>query len=306
MPDIFDLIILGAGPAGITAAVYAARKRLNLLMLTGDIGGQAAWSGDIENYTGFNMISGPELAVKFDEHIKQFKIPIKESEEALSLTSAGGVFTVTTAKGKYSANSVIIASGKRSRELNVQGEKEFKNKGLTYCATCDGPLFAGKEVAVIGGGNSALDAAIQLARYCSKVNILNNTEKLGGDEVMREQVLKNPVVSVINGVKVVSILGEKAVSAVRVESALKVQSEIPVKGVFVEIGLLPNSEFAPLVNRNGSGEILVDNGCATSIPGIFAAGDVTDVAEKQIIIAAGEGAKAALAVFKYLVTNGKL
>ena len=306
MPGIFDLIIIGAGPAGITAAVYAARKRLKLIILTGDIGGQAAWSGEIENYTGFNIISGPELAVKFDEHIKQFKLPIKESEEAISLTSDNGIFTVTTPKGKYSASSVIIASGKRSRELNVPGEKEFKNKGLTYCATCDGPLFAGKEVAVIGGGNSALDAAIQLARYCSKVYIVNNTENLGGDEVMRDQVIKNPVVSVINGAKVMSILGEKAVSAVRVESALAGLSEIPVNGVFVEIGLLPNSEFASLVKRNGSGEILVDTGCATSIPGIFAAGDVTNVAEKQIIIAAGEGAKASLAVFKYLVTNGKL
>ncbi len=306
MPGIFDLIIIGAGPAGITAAVYAARKRLNLLMLTGDVGGQAAWSGDIENYTGFNMISGPELAVKFDEHIKQFKIPMKESEEVLSLASAGGVFTVITAKGKYFSNSVIIASGKRSRELNVPGEKEFKNKGLTYCATCDGPLFAGREVAVIGGGNSALDAAIQLARYCSKVHIINNTERLGGDEVMRDLVLKSPAVSVRNGAKVISIIGEKAVSAVRVEKAGEGVSEIPVKGVFVEIGLLPNSEFASLVKRNGSGEILVDTDCATSIPGIFAAGDVTNVAEKQIIIAAGEGAKASLAVFKYLVTNGKL
>ncbi len=306
MPEIYDVIVIGAGPAGITAAVYAARKKLNLLVVTGDVGGQAAWSGEVENYTGFNMISGPELASKFDEHLKQFNIPLKEAEETLSLSSENGVFKAKTAKGVYLSKSIIIASGKRSREMNVPGEKEFKNKGLTYCATCDGPLFAGKEVAVIGGGNSALDAAIQLSRYCSKVSVINNTPALGGDKIMREQVLKHPAVFVLNGVKVEGVLGEKFVSGLRISGGKEGVSDIPVKGIFVEIGLLPNSEFAGMVKRNASGEILVDSGCATDVPGIFAAGDVTNVAEKQIIIAAGEGAKAALAAFKYLVMSGKL
>src|SRR3990167_2362556 len=158
---MYDLIIIGAGPAGITASVYSARKKLDFLVITEDIGGQAAWSGDIENYTGYQFITGPELAVKFEEHMRKYDIELKENEGAIGLKKEGDIITVTTDKGKYEARSAIIASGKRTRELNVPGEKEFKNLGLTYCATCDAPLFSGRDVAVIGGGNSALDAALQ-------------------------------------------------------------------------------------------------------------------------------------------------
>ncbi|MBU1869305.1 MAG: NAD(P)-binding domain-containing protein, partial [Candidatus Omnitrophica bacterium] len=144
---MYDLIIIGAGPAGITASVYAARKKMNFLVVTGDIGGQAAWSGDIENYTGYQFITGPELAIKFEEHMRKYNIPVKEKEEAKEIKKTGDLITVRSAKATYEARSVIIASGKKSRELGVPGEKEFKNKGLTYCATCDGPLFSGKDVA---------------------------------------------------------------------------------------------------------------------------------------------------------------
>jgi alkyl hydroperoxide reductase subunit F len=152
---MYDLIIIGAGPAGITASVYAARKRMNLVVITGDIGGQAAWSGDIENYTGYQFITGPELAAKFEEHMRKFDIALKENEAVTELEKIGDKILVKTDKASYEAKTAIIASGKRSKELNVPGEKEFKNKGLTYCATCDAPLFSGKDVAVIGGGNSA-------------------------------------------------------------------------------------------------------------------------------------------------------
>ena len=172
---MYDLIIIGAGPAGITASVYTARRRMNLLVITKDIGGQAALSGDVENYTGYQFITGPELAAKFEEHMRKFDIAVKENEEVVELKRIDDKILVKTNKGSYEAKTAIIASGKRSRELNVPGEREFKNKGLTYCATCDAPLFSGKVVAIIGGGNSALDAALQLIKIAKHAYIINIT-----------------------------------------------------------------------------------------------------------------------------------
>ncbi|MBU1727659.1 MAG: FAD-dependent oxidoreductase [Candidatus Omnitrophica bacterium] len=299
---MYDLIIIGAGPAGITASVYAARKKMNFLVVTGDIGGQAAWSGDIENYTGYQFITGPELAIKFEEHMRKYNIPVKEKEEAKEIKKTGDLITVRSAKATYEARSVIIASGKKSRELGVPGEKEFKNKGLTYCATCDGPLFSGKDVAVVGGGNSALDAALQLIKIAKQVYIINNTAALGGDPLMRDKIVNAENASVLNSANITSILGDKMVSAVKIIQDGK-ESQLAVEGIFVEIGLIPNSGFAHDVEKNQVGEIKVNCNNETNIPGIFAAGDVTDVPEKQIIIAAGEGAKASLGAFKYLVSN---
>jgi alkyl hydroperoxide reductase subunit F len=283
---MYDLIIVGAGPAGITAAIYAVRKKLNLLVISKDIGGQTAWSGNIENYTGYQFVSGTELTAKFEEHMRNYGIPLKEGESVLDVKKTPSGATVRTDKGAYEAKTVIIASGKRSKELNIPGEKEFKNRGLTYCATCDGPLFAGKAVAVIGGGNSALDATLQLMRIASHVYLVNIAPGLTGDPVM-------------NDTKVVSITGGNMVSAVKIERSGKTQ-ELKVEGVFVEIGLIPNSSISADVAKNDSGEIKVDSYNRTNVPGIFAAGDVTDVPEKQIIIAAGEGSKAALTAFRYL------
>ncbi len=297
--DPYELIVIGAGPAGITAAVYAARKKMGLLVISTDVGGQAAWSGDVENYTGYQFITGPDLAAKFEEHMKKYDIRMKEGEAVVGLKKDGGIVNVRTAKGEYAARTVIVASGKRSRELGVPGEKEFKNKGLTYCATCDGPIFSGKDVAVIGGGNSALDAAIQMANIANKVYIINNTPELGGEEIVRGKLENNPKVEILNNNRVTQILGDGTVSGIKV-SAGERERTIPVKGIFVEIGLLPNSDFAKELERNELGEIKVNCRNETNVPGIFAAGDVTDVPEKQIIIAAGEGAKACLSAFKYL------
>ena len=299
---LYDLIIIGAGPAGITAAVYAARKKMSFLVVTGDIGGQAAWSGDIENYTGYQFITGPELASKFEEHMRKYGITVKEGEEVKSLERSGVVIKIRTGKGEYESRTAIIASGKVSRELGVPGEKEFKNRGLTYCATCDGPLFAGKDVAVIGGGNSALDAALQLMKIAKKVYIINSTPKLGGDNVMREKVGASPVVSVLNGAQVSAITGDKMVLGIKIKRDGR-EEPLTVQGIFVEIGLIPNSGFAKDVEKNQHGEIKINCKNETSVPGVFAAGDVTDVPEKQIIIAAGEGSKAALAAFKYISQN---
>jgi len=296
---IYDLIIIGAGPAGITASIYAARKKMDILVITKDVGGQAAWSGDIENYTGYQFITGPELVDKFQEHMQKFDIKLKENEEVIELRRKDNLILVKTDKGAYETESVIIASGKRSKELSVPGEKEFKNRGLTYCATCDGPLFAGKDVAVIGAGNSALDAALQLIKIARHIYIINITSALDGDSIMRQKVESTQNITVLNNTQVTAVVGEKMVSGIKIKEKGK-EKLLSVQGVFVEIGLMPNSEFAKDIQKNERQEIKVSSQNATNIPGVFAAGDVTDVPEKQIIVAAGEGAKACLSAFRYL------
>jgi len=296
---MYDLVIIGAGPAGITAAVYAARKRMNILMITEDIGGQTAWSGDIENYTGYQFITGPDLAAKFEEHMRKYRLSVREGERVKFLEKSNEGISITTEKSKYSTKSVIIASGKKSRELGVPGEKEFKNRGLTYCATCDGPLFQGKDVAVIGGGNSALDAVLQLMRIARQVYLVNIGSLLSADEVMQEKAKLAANVKIFNDSEVIAVLGDKMVNSIEIKTQGLSQT-LAVEGVFVEIGLTPNSEFARGIDKNQYQEIKVNSRNETSLAGIFAAGDVTDVPEKQIVIAAGEGSKAALGAFRYL------
>ncbi len=297
--SLLDLIIIGAGPAGITAAVYAARKNLNFLVLTDDVGGQTAQSSAIENYTGHQFVTGADLTVKFEEHMKKYDIDIRENESVEEIGRRDGVVLVKTGKDEYTARSVVIASGKQSRELGVAGEKEFRNKGLAYCATCDGPLFAGRNVAVIGGGNSALDAALQLIKIAKQVFIINISPELGGDVVMKDKVIKSDKVTVMNRTQVTRVLGNKFVTGISIRND-EGETELSVEGVFVEIGLIPNSDFATGIDRNEQGEIKVNCRNETNVPGVFAAGDVTDVPEKQIIIAAGEGAKSVLTASRYL------
>jgi alkyl hydroperoxide reductase subunit AhpF len=231
--------------------------------------------------------------------MRKYGIQVKDNEDVLDIEKDGQRIIVKTGKGSYESKTAIIASGKRSKELNIPGEKEFKHRGLTYCATCDGPLFSGKSVAVIGGGNSALDATLQLMRIASHIYLINIASRLTGDPVMMEKVEASKIVTIMNNTKVLAITGDRLVSAIKVETAGKAR-EFAVEGVFVEIGLIPNSAVSSQVAKNTSGEIKVDAYNRTNIPGIFAAGDVTDVPEKQIIIAAGEGSKAALTAFRYL------
>jgi len=294
---IYELIIIGAGPAGITASVYAARKRMNFLVISKDIGGQAILSSDIENYTGYQFISGPDLASKFKEHITQYNVDVKY-ESVTNLAKEGDTIKVYTDKASYESKSVIVASGKSSRKLGAEGEDEFKNKGVTYCATCDGPLFANKDVAVIGGGNSALDAAIQLLKIAKHIYMINITPELTGDPVMQDKVKKSDKVTIINNGQVAALYGDKFLNAIDIKVGDQ-KKTLSVEGVFVEIGLVPNSAFAKDLDKNQNQEIKVDRLNGTSVPGIFAAGDVTDVPQKQIIIAAGEGSKAALSAFSY-------
>jgi len=299
---MYDLIIIGAGPAGITASVYAGRKKMQLLVISRDIGGQAAWSSDIENYTGYQFITGTDLVAKFEEHMRKYDIALKENETVTEVKKANNIISVKTDKGTYGAKSVIIASGKRSKELGVPGDKEFKNRGLTYCATCDGPLFSDKAVAVIGGGNSALDAALQLIKIAKRVYVINITSALSGDAVMRQKVEGSKIVTILNNTGVTAILGDKFLNGIKIKREGK-EETFSVEGVFVEIGLIPNSEFTKDIEKNQIGEIKINCRNETNIPGIFAAGDVTDVPEKQIIIAAGEGSKAALSAFRYLAQH---
>ena len=300
---MYDLIIAGAGPAGITAAVYAARKKMKLLVVTDDVGGQAAWSGDVENYTGYQLISGPELAAKFEEHMHTYGIPLRTGEPVTGLEKKRESVLVATARSVYEARTCIIATGKRTRELNVAGEKEFKNRGLTYCATCDGPLFSGKDVAVIGGGNSGLDAVLQLMHIARHVYLINISGDLTGDAVMQDKARSAPNVSVLNNTRVTAVRGDRFVTEIGIQTRDGSERSLAVRGVFVEIGLIPNSEFAGEVSRNERGEIKVSAANETNLAGIFAAGDVTDVPEKQIIIAAGEGSKACLSAFHYIARN---
>ena len=231
--------------------------------------------------------------------MRNYAIELKENEGVTELKKENNIIYVKTDKGEYQAKTVIIASGKRSRELGVPGEKEFRNKGLTYCATCDGPLFGGKDVAVIGGGNSALDAILQLINIANRIYVVNITPQLSGDSIMIEKVMHNDKVIVYNSSRVTSVVGDKVVKAINIKTQTK-QEALRVEGVIVEIGLIPNSEFTKDIEKNKLGEIKVNSYNETNIAGIFAAGDVTDVPEKQIIIAAGEGSKAVLSTFRYL------
>ena len=304
-PKIFDTIIIGGGAAGITAAIYTVRKNLKVLLLTKIIGGQAALSGDVENYPGFTMITGADLAKKFREEIMSFDnkgLWLKEGVEVTDLTGADPEFIVKTQEGsEYRGKTVIIATGRIPKMLNIPGEKEFFGKGVATCVTCDAPLYKDKDVAVVGGGNSALDTVFSLIKVARTVAIINNTETLRGDEILMKNVTDSTKVKVFNNHVALEILGDQAVGGIKIKD-LKTGEEqvLPVSGVFVEIGWTPSTSFDKLTNKNKTGEIEVDEYGATSVPGIYAAGDVNDTRGEQIVIAAGEGAKTALRVAEHL------
>ncbi|MEM2250609.1 MAG: FAD-dependent oxidoreductase [Candidatus Hadarchaeales archaeon] len=296
---IYELIIVGGGPAGITAAIYSARKRVNFVLITKDIGGKAAWSANIENYTGYQFITGSELAQKFEEHVRAFNITIL-FEDAKHIEKIPEGFEVQTTRGRYKSRSVIVATGTEPKKLGVPGEDEFKNRGVTYCATCDAPLFMNKNVAVIGGGNAGLDATLQLTRIARQIYLIEISSELKGDKIMKEKVIQSDKVAILTNTKVLEILGNRFVKEIVVEREGK-KFTLPVDGVFIEIGQIPNSDIVRhLVELNEKGEIIVDARCRTNVDGLFAAGDVTNVPQKQIVVAAGEGAKAAISAYEYL------
>lgn len=301
---MYELIIIGGGPAGMTAAVYAARKKINTLLISSDIGGQGLTSWLVENYMGYQFIEGHELMKKFEEQVKQFPTDVKVEvgKRAERLLRVDGGFEVRTDRGEtYQAKAVIVATGKRPRQLNVPGEKELLGRGVTYCAVCDGPLFADVKVAVIGGGNSALEAADDMVKIADHVYLISLTP-LTGDQILIDRVKSASNLTMFLEHEVLEIRGESHVEGIKIRDLKsKQERELEVGGIFIEIGLIPNSEMVKeLVTLNRLGEIEVNCGNETGVPGFFAAGDVTSVPDKQIVIAAGEGAKAALQAHRYL------
>lgn len=299
---MYELIIVGGGPAGMTAAVYAARKRIETLLLSKDIGGQVVWTMGIENYMGYQFIEGSELMQKFEEQVRQFPLEMKIGPGATHIRKIDGGFEVEANDGAtYQAKALIVATGKRPRPLNVPGEERLRGRGVTYCSICDGPIFAGQRVAVIGGGNSALGAAEEMVKIAEHVDLVSITP-LTGDQVLIDKISPAPNLSLFLEYEVLEIVGRDRVESITIRDLQSKEThELAVGGIFVEIGLIPNSDLArDVVNRNRAGEIEVNYGNETNVAGLFAAGDVTNVPEKQIVIAAGEGAKASLAAHRYL------
>lgn len=297
--ESYDVVVIGAGPAGLTAGMYCARQGLRTVVLGGEIGGQAAWAGKIENYLGWQAITGPELVNAFREHVAKFSVECLEGQLVNALVSRDAEgFDVYTREGTALATrAAIIATGKAPNRLSVPGETELIGRGVSYCATCDAAFFTGSDVAVVGPGESAADAALQLARLGARPTVLSE-RRLKVPDAMLAALTVEEAITLRPGAKVVRIEGEGVVTGITVRDlSTRAEETLPVKGVFIETGAIAATEFtAGLVEMNERGEIVIDNRCATSLAGVYAAGDVTDGLGKQVIIAAGEGARAAVAV----------
>lgn len=298
---MIEVAIIGAGPAGLAAAVYLKRKQVDLRLFGKELGGYVMETSTIENYLGFPTVTGFDLTQSYKKHLESLQIATEE-QTVTTLTKSAEGFDLTLESGeKVSAKAVILAQGARHKTLGVPGEKEFTHRGVTYCSTCDAPLFKDKEMVVVGSGNSGLEAVLEYALYASKIHLVEFMDHLMGDEVLQKQVLALPKVHVMTSHKVLEIVGEKLVKAVKLQDMATGQTvELAVQGVSVHVGLAANSELEQLTAKNERQEIQVDAKCATSVTGIFAAGDVTDVPYKQIQVAAGEGVKAALSVYDFL------
>lgn len=293
---IYDTIIVGGGPAGLTAAIYAGRRNLKTMILTRDIGGQAAKTFDIENYPGIPHTTGPELAGTMMKQAQNFGAEVK-FEEAKNITPKENLIAVKTNAAEYETKTVILAFGKQPRELDVPGEEEFKGKGVSYCATCDMPFFRNKTVAVIGGGNSALDAAILASGICDKVYLVHRRAEFAAEGIMIDKVKEAKNVELILEANVKEIHGDKVVTSITLDNG----QEIKTDGVFVEVGyMIDRSLIEKLVKLSPKNQVEISPDQETSVPGIFAAGDLTTTPYKQIVVSAGEGAKAALSAYDYI------
>ena len=300
----YDLIIIGGATSGLTAGIYAARKKLNAVILTKEIGGQTLQTESIENFPGFEKISGPELIGKMKEQVQKYGLPVKSGTEVKSISETDGVFEISTnMPDEIKAKSVIIATGKNPRRLNVPGEKEFENKGVVYCSTCDAPLFGDKTVVVAGGGNSGLNSTFDLLKYAIKIYVMESEAKIRGDEFLQEKLKASGKVEFITNADIKEIKGTNFVEKIIYLDKNNGQTkELAAQGIFVNIGWSPSSAFVKgFLETNEYDEIIIDpKNNETSVKGVFASGDVTDIKYKQCVIAAGEGAKAALSAYDYL------
>lgn len=323
---MLDLIIIGGSAAATAAGIYAARRNLNFKIITKDFGGEVATSGEIANWPGIIKTDGVTLAQQFKDHLASYGVEPEEGVEVEKVTKqADGIFCITAKKDgltmasekvpalsdgepveseskcDYTAKTVIVTTGVHPRELNMPGEKEFRNKGVSYCTTCDGPLFNGKTTAVIGGGNSALEAGLMLADIATKVYVINKNSQFKGDQVLIDNLLAKKNVEIIYGASTTEIVGQEFVTGVKYNDQSNAPQELKTDGIFIHIGMVPNSSIVGSeVEKNQFGEIKVNANCETNVSGLYAAGDVTDVPFKQIVIAGGQGCVAVLSAVQYL------
>jgi len=300
----YDLAIIGGGPAGVAAGVYAARKRIKTVLITKEFGGQSNVSENIQNWIGTVSISGADLAANLKSHLLAYAdnfLEVKENFWVKHVTKKGNVFEVITDKESFEAKTVLLALGSTRRKLEVPGAEEFDNKGLTYCASCDGPLFADMDVAVIGGGNAAFETAAQLLAYCKSVTLLTRGD-FRADKITVEKTLKNPKMKAVTNAQIVKVTGDAFVNGLVYKTHDGQTHELPVAGIFVEIGLIPNTDAVKdIVELDKYNHIIVDPRTQrTSVEGIWAAGDATDGLYHQNNIAAGDAVKALEDIYLHL------
>ena len=288
----------------MAAAVYFARQKLSFAMFAGQLGGQAIWSSDVENYLGIHRVNGVQLVELFHKHLDDYRkaMDVFEQEPVLEIKKITGGFEIKTAVRTYQTVTVLIATGAEHRKLHVPGEERLYGNGVTYCATCEAPLASGRDVAVIGGGNSAMDAALLLAKYAKSVSILTINPELSGDAVMKSRCEQDPKIQILTNAATVRFEGEKRLETLVYEQYGKEMS-LAVHDAFIEIGLMPQSGMASFIGKNPQGEILVDKVGKTNVDGIWSAGDVTDTPMKQVAVAVGDGSRAAIDIIRYLQSH---
>ncbi|MFH1773306.1 MAG: thioredoxin-disulfide reductase [Patescibacteria group bacterium] len=298
---IYDVIIIGSGPAGITAGIYAARRKMKTLIIGKQVGGQIIWASIIENYPGFKSINSFELIQKMEDQIKSLNVEIK-TEEVKEIKKSNNNFLIITKKGNYKAKTIIIATGLLPRCLDIPGEKELIGKGVSYCATCDGPLFKNKAVAVVGGGNAALDAAEVLSKIACQVYLIHRKEHFRGFETLVAKIQQKDNIEIVFDSQVQEIIGQSKLEKIKIinNKTNKIR-EININGLFIEIGRQAYTQIvADLVKLDSNKKIIIDSNCRTNQSGIFAAGDVTQTSFNQIVIACGQGSIAALSAYEFL------
>ncbi len=308
MAEQYDVLIIGAGAAGLTAGIYSSRKKLKNAIISLDIGGQTNLTNHIENYPGAGAQPGPDLMQKFADEAKRFGSEFIMAQVNKLGKKENGTFAISTTDGKaYSAKSVILAFGAMPKLLGVPGEDKFFGRGISTCTTCDAPFFKGKVTAIVGGGNSAVEGALELSGIASKVYLIHRRGEFRADPISVDKLKNAPNLELVLDSQVQEVLGERKVSSIKVLNSKTNQiSEIAIDGLFIEIGHVVNTDFLkPLIKTNELNEIVIDLGNRTNVPGVFAAGDITTVPFKQTVISAGEGAKAALECYKFL-TGGKV
>ncbi len=303
--ETYDTLVIGGGPAGLNAALYAKRKGLSTGVITKRIGGQLLNTSSVDNYLGISQVSGEALSEKYLEHLKELDVGILDEVEVSSLTKAGSTFETRLSDGRiFKSKTLIIATGSSPRKLDIPGENEYANRGVAYCAICDAPLFKGKNVIIAGGGNSAVEAAIDVAKFANQVTLVHRSQ-LRADQILIDAMLSQKNISVFLQTQILEIVGDQRMTGIRVlDKQTLAERIIEADGIFIEIGNLPaNTLVKDIVSLNEKGEIIVDEKNMTSLPGVFAAGDVTQIAYKQIVIAVADGAKAALSANEYINQN---